>query len=207
MSPIPIHVAIEDELSEVVLRKLLDDTERDYRVGSAFGREGFGYLQTNARKFNSAAAAGTPVILLTDLDRHPCPVGLIQEWLGAPIHPNLIFRVAVREVEAWVLADTQGLSTFLSISASLLPQQPDQLADPKQALINLAKRSRRKEIRQSIVPREGTTATQGPDYNGCLGDFVRNHWDSTAAVGHSPSLSRAWSELMTYAPHWPAPGA
>jgi hypothetical protein len=80
--------------------------------------------------------------------------------------------------------------------------QPDQIPDPKQSLVNLARRSRRRTLRESIVPRRGSTAPQGPDYNGCLGDFVRNHWNRDSAVGRSPSLGRASGRLMAFEPTW-----
>src|SRR5260370_4619563 len=204
MSPIPVHIAIEDDLSEVGVRRLLGDTDGGYSVGTAFGRTGYGYLRGTVRKWNAAAAAGVPIILLTDLDRHPCPSALINTWLDVAPHPNLIFRIAVREVESWVLADREGFSELFVISSVLVPAEPDKLGDPKQTLVNLARRSRRRAVKESLVPRLGTTAAQGPDYNGCLGDFIRNHWNSTAAVGRSPSLSRAWARFMTYDPSWQA---
>ena len=203
MSPIPLHLVIEDDLSEVVLRRLLTDADRDYFVGSTYGRNGFGYLRNTAKKWNAAAAAGTPILLLTDLDQHDCPLTLIREWLDEESHANFLFRVAVREVESWLLADSEGFADFLGISNALVPAQPDEIADPKQALINLARRSRRKILKESIVPRTGSTATQGPDYNSCLGDFVRNHWDSNTAKDHSPSLNRAWQRIMSFDPVWP----
>jgi|SRR5450432_704259 len=204
MSPIPVHLAVEDDLSELVIRRLLLDTGRDYSVGGVFGRGGFGYLKSRARNWNAAAAAGKSILLLTDLDHHPCPPGLIEEWLDAEPHTNLIFRVAVREVESWLLADRDGLADFLGIGVAVMPSQPDQIPDPKQSLVNLARRSRRRTLRESIVPRDGSTAVQGPDYNGCLGDFVRGHWNRNAALGGSPSLEGAWSRLMVFEPTWAA---
>ena len=203
MSPIPLHLVIEDELSEVVIRRLLADTDRDYCVGSSYGRSGFGYLRKTANNWNAAAGAGTPILLLTDLDQHDCPPQLIDEWLNHPCHENFLFRVAVREVESWVLADREGFAQFLGISSQLVPLQPDHVADPKQTLINLARRSRRRPLKESLVPRTGSTATQGPDYNGCLGDFVRAQWNSNAAKDRSPSLNRAWQRIMTFEPVWP----
>lgn len=202
MSPIPLHLVIEDELSEAVVRRVLADTHRDYWVGLAYGRTGFGYLRSTANNWNAAAAAGTPILLLTDLDRHDCPPNLISEWLDRECHANFLFRVAVREVESWLLADRVGFAQFLGISVELIPTQPDQVVDPKQTLINLARRSRRLRLRESIVPREGSTATQGPDYNGCLADFVRNQWNSNNAKERSPSLNRAWQKVMSFEPVW-----
>jgi hypothetical protein len=190
MSPIPLHLAIEDELSELVIRKLLLETGRDYFVGSVFGGGGLGYLKKRANNWNAAAAAGTPILLLTDLDSNHCPSRLISDWLDFKPHANLIFRVAVREVESWLLADRGGLSRFLGISEVHTPLRPDELPDPKLSLVNL----------ESIVPRRGSTAVQGPDYNGCLGDFVRNRWNRNAASPRSPSLARAWDRLMSFEP-------
>ncbi len=204
MSPIPVHLAVEDDLSESVVRRLLLDTGRDYAIGIVFGRGGFGYLKNRANNWNAAAAAGTPILLLTDLDTDLCPANLIESWLDLEPDANLIFRVAVREVESWLLADRDGLADFLGISAVRVPEQPDQVLDPKQSLVNLARGSRRRSLRESIVPRQGSTAVQGPDYNGCLGDFVRNRWDRDAAAGRSPSLGRTRERLRVFEPSWAA---
>ena len=205
MSPIPVHLAVEDDLSEVVIRRLLLDTGREYAIGTVFGRGGFGYLRSRAKNWNAAAAAGTPVLLLTDLDQHPCPPILIDDWLDAEPHSNLIFRVAVREVESWLLADREGFADFLGISVVNIPLQPDEIADPKQSLVNAARRSRRRALRECIVPRQGSTSVQGPDYSGCLGEFVRNQWGRDTAAESSPSLSRAWERLITFEPDWQQP--
>ena len=202
MSPIPVHLAVEDDLSELVIRRVLFDTGRNYSVGNVFGRGGFGYLQSTAKNWNAAAAAGTPVLLLTDLDNHPCPSSLIEDWLDMEPHANLVFRVAVREIESWLLADREGFADFLGIGSDLIPLQPDQIPDPKQTVVKLARRSRRRTLRESIVPRRGSTAVQGPDYNGCLGDFVRGHWNRNAAAERSPSLDRTWTRLMAFKPTW-----
>jgi hypothetical protein len=117
-------------------------------------------------------------------------------------HANLVFRVAVREIESWLPADREGFADFLGIGSDLIPLQPDQIPDPKQTLVKLARRSRRRTLRESIVPRRGSTAVQGPDYNGCLGDFVRGHWNRNAAAERSPSLDRTWTRLMAFKPTW-----
>ena len=202
MSPIPLHLVIEDELSEVVVRRVLADTDRGYVVGSAYGRSGFGYLRSTANNWNAAAAAGTPILLLTDLDRHVCAPDLISGWLDRRCHANFIFRVAVREVESWLLADREGVAQFLGINYVLVPDRPDLVSDPKQTLISLARRSRRRALRESIVPRQGSTAAQGPNYNGCLGEFVRNRWNPNAAKNRSPSLNRAWQRVMSFEPNF-----
>jgi len=201
MSPIPLNLAVEDQLSETILRTLLDFVDRDYHVGTCYGRTGFGYLRKTVRGFNQAAK-GTPFLLLTDLDDHDCPPELIGEWLNVPPHHNLIFRVAVREVEAWLLADPTHLAEFLHISKALMPDDCDSVEDPKRDLVELARRSRSRDIRDRIVPKAGSTAQQGPDYNSCLSTFVTNHWDVDRACEASTSLRRTVERLRSFNPVW-----
>lgn len=118
-------------------------------------------------------------------------------------HSNLIFRVAVREVEAWLLADKVNLAGFLHVPERFFPGAPDEIADPKAALLNLARRSRLSDIKGSLLPKRGSTAHVGPGYNECLGGFVRNRWDVRAAAGGSPSLARAMHRLESFRPVWP----
>ena len=202
MSPIPINLAVEDDLSEWVLRVLIDYVNREYSIGTTYGRNGFGYLRKTVRGWNTAAR-GIPFVLLTDLDKATCPADLIQEWLGVPLHPNLIFRVAVREVESWLLADVRNLASYLTVRQSMIPTNCDALDDPKAELVKVANRAKSRDIRERIVPSPGSTAKQGPDYNGCLGVFVRDHWDIGEACAASASLNRAFQRLKTFEPSWP----
>ena len=110
MSLIPINLAIEDELSEVVLLKLLASSNR-YAVGSCFRRGGYGYLKKTIDGWNKASKS-IPFVILTDLDKSECPIALLEQWLTVPRNSNLLFRVAVREVESWLLADRVNFSTF-----------------------------------------------------------------------------------------------
>jgi hypothetical protein len=178
---ISINLVVEDQLSEFVLRRILDRTGRPYAVCQCFSGHGFGYLKKKVEGFNRASA-GIPFLLLTDLDNAECPPTLINEWLPVPRHPNLIFRVAVKEVEAWLLADRKGLAGFLGVSQSHIPNDPEALPDPKAVLIAAARRSRTREIREDLIPQQGTSGKQGPNYNGRLADFVENHWNVLAAV-------------------------
>lgn len=201
---IPVNLAIEDELSEAVLRKMLAQLGRGFAVGFAYRRGGFGYLRRTIRGFNTAAR-GTPFIVLTDLNRHRCAPALIREWLPVRQHPNLVFRVAVREVEAWLLAHQSALASFLGVPEKSIPSDVEGLEDPKQTLIDLTRKSRFRELRNAIVPRPGSTARIGPDYNGRLSLFVREHWDVRAAALSSASLKRTVRKLAAFKPTWPRP--
>lgn len=197
-NPIPINLAVEDALSEAIIRQIIRQSKRDFIVGTCYNRRGYGYLKKTIRGFNNAAK-GTPYLVLTDLDKNECPLGLIEKWLPHPKHPNLLFRIAVREVESWVLGDRAAFAKFLGIKQELIPQDVDGLEDPKKKLIDLARKSRK---RGGIVPAKGSTAKIGPDYNGQLIDFVTNYWQVEVAALSSPSLKRAYDAIMTFEPTW-----
>ena len=201
MSTIPVHLAVEDELSEAVLRRLLKHTHRGYAVGTVYGRSGYGYLRSSIAGWNKAAR-GVPFVILTDLDRHPCPAALIGDWIPHHRHTNLLLRVAVREVESWVLADPANLSAFLRVNPNIIPPQPDSLPDPKKVLVDTANRSRSREVRRRVVPKPGSTAKQGPEYNACLIEFVQGTWSIDTAVAASPSLARTMARFLSYTPSW-----
>jgi hypothetical protein len=201
MSTIPVHLAVEDELSEAVIRRLLKHTARGYAIGTVYGRTGYGYLRKTIAGWNRAAR-GVPFVVLTDLDRYPCPPALIGDWVPRCQHANLLLRIAVREVESWILADRDNLSTFLRVDSRSIPQHPDTLLDPKAVLINAAARSRSREIRSRVVPKRGSSATQGPDYNSCLAEFVFGAWNVDASVTSSPSLARTVARLQHFRPFY-----
>lgn len=200
MTHIPLNLAVEDEISDYVLRRMLRDIE-GVAVGITYRKGGFGYLQKTIAGWNNAAR-GIPFAVLTDLDRYICPAELIDDWLKVPKHPNLLFRVAVREVEAWLLADQAAMATFLGISVGTLPERPDELPDPKSVLIELAKKSRHSLVRESLVPRRDSTAKQGPGYNGCLAWYVNTEWNPELARRSSPSLDRTLQRFKSFRPQW-----
>ncbi|HEY7320113.1 MAG TPA: hypothetical protein VIE89_21300, partial [Candidatus Binatia bacterium] len=51
---------------------------------------------------------------------------------------NMCFRVAVREVEAWLLADRERISRFLSVPLSRIPTNPEGERDAKEVMVSLA---------------------------------------------------------------------
>jgi hypothetical protein len=169
-----------------------------YCIGTCYGKSGYGYLKKTANGFNNAAK-GTPFIVLCDLEDE-CAPSLITNWLIKPKHPNLIFRVAVREVEAWLLADAEGISSYLGVSQSKVPGNVDNIEDPKGGIIELAKRSRKPQLRLGIVPIAGSSAQVGPDYNGLLSVFVKTKWNIDRACSNSNSLRRAVKAITSFVP-------
>jgi hypothetical protein len=194
-----IILAVEDPLSETVLRTILRQSGRPYDIQFCIGQRGFGYLRMNIRKLNQAAKT-TPILVLTDLDRTECAPVLRREWLNVPPHRNLLFRVAVREVESWIMAHRKAFAAFLGIKTDLIPTNPDELDDPKRTLLELAAKSRKRELREAIIPMPKSTAKVGPDYNSRLGEFVMMNWDAREATKNSLSLGKAFLAITSFDP-------
>ncbi len=207
--PIPVHIAVEDDLSEAVLRRVLRDTRRPFSIQSRFpkGRRtferaapsGHGFLRARMRAFNRAARQ-IPIIVLTDLDTNPCAATLAASWLGERQNPNLLFRVAIREVEAWLLADPDSLAEFLHVRRSQIPGDAEALPDPKLALVQAARHSRSMEVRRDMAPPEGSTARVGPYFRRLMTSFAQTTWDIDSASRNSTSLRRAVACFRAFSP-------
>lgn len=191
-----ITIIHEDELSEAVMSKLLHHFDDKFEIWQSYPGNGFGYLKKNIRGFNQAANIN-PHFMLTDLDNYRCVIELKNDWIDFDVNSNLIFRIAVKEVESWILADKEGVAAFFNIPAILIPDSPDLLQDPKNTLIQLAKRSRKRVIREDIVP-INSNATIGPNYNGCLSEYVFKLWSVESAITRSPSLLKAFNHLRDF---------
>lgn len=201
MSDIPINLVFEDALSEAVLHKLLRSSGRSYLIGISYNGHGCGWIKNKIAGFNNAAK-GMPYLILTDLDRRECAPSLLREWMRRPRHANLLLRVAVHEVEAWVLGCRAAFAEFLGIAEELIPREVDGIENPKEFVISLARRSRKRNLRVDIVPGVGSTARVGPDYNGRLIRFVEDSWEPEIAQEHSDSLRRARTALAEFTPVW-----
>src|SRR5487761_73737 len=201
-NPIPINLVFEDALTESLAFKILQTLPTAYATKTVYNRGGYGYLKRTIGGFNNAAK-GTPFLVATDLDRYDCPLALIGDWLTQPKHHNLLIRVAVREAEAWVLADRDSFANFLGINIGRVPQDVEALPNPKAKLIELARESRKRRLRDDICPRLHGTSKIGPNYNACLGRFVSESWNPTAARLNSRSLDRTINCLVAFRPQWP----
>lgn len=193
---------MEDDLSEYVLRRLLLERPVIYAIGPVFKRTGFGYLKKQTPAFNNLAKA-CPVLLLTDLDKRTCAPELMKDWLGRPKHNDFLFRIAVREVEAWLLAMDAGLGAFLGVRQDSTTSAPESLLDPKAELLRIANASPRREKREALVRcGAGGQLRQGPAYNSTLADFVNQAWLPHIAEQKCQSLRRLTKALAVLETDW-----
>ncbi len=183
-------IATEDALSEAVAERLLLQAGAS-GIHARVRKQGFGYLRRRVTDLNRLAEKVMPVLLITDLDQKRCPADMIADWLPVPRNARLLFRIAVRETESWVLADRTAFARFMGVSIGAIPSAPDELLDPKAALLKLVRKSSDRELKQDILPPRERTSPVGLGYNSQLCRFVRSRWKSDRAAIHSPSLSRA----------------
>jgi hypothetical protein len=170
-------------------------TEVGFSIGSWFGRRGKSGILKKINGYNEAAKYN-PWFVLVDLDNDfPCAGEARTMWLPDP-SDQMCFRVAVPELEAWLLGEATGIASFLGVSSTKIPQSPEELDDPKQALINLARKSRRREVREGLVPTPGTGANVGPTYASDIAGFARQAWDVRSAALRCPSLDRCLNRLV-----------
>ncbi|MGE0027085.1 MAG: hypothetical protein AB7O78_17800 [Thermoleophilia bacterium] len=191
-----VDIAVEGLLDEAVLRRALREVGLD--VWRVFGRKGKQSLLRQLQSYNEAARIGPWVVLLDLDDEAPCPGAAIAQWLPEPA-PGMRLRVAVQEIEAWLLADREACATLLGRAISLLPTNPDAEADPKQLVVNLARRSSRRAIREGLVPRVGSGRSEGATYTSDLIEFSENEWRPQVAAETSPSLARSLARLSALA--------
>jgi len=192
-------VAVEDLIGEAIARKLIKTYVPSVSHVSVLKLAGNTYLKSKAKELNRAAR-NIPVLMITDLDSPAmCARGLIDEWVGGALSASFLFRVAVMEIESWVIADREKFAEFLAIPPHLIPDPTDSIANPKEFVLTLASRARSKELRADLLPALGSFAKTGPAYNPRITEFVNKNWSARRAVRSSPSLRRTVERLKMFA--------
>jgi hypothetical protein len=199
----------EDLPSCSVIRKLVafqnthsaSGTVLQLSAGFPVNKKGSGNLKKMIPAVSGTVNAGIPVFILTDLDAVECAPKLIRDWFTGqgetPTVPaRLLFRIAVREVESWLIADRSALAHFLNIPVANFSADPDLLPDPKAHLIEIIRAKGKKKIHREMLP--GRNARIGSEYNNVLCEFVSKHWNPVRAAKNSLSLSRALDALRRF---------
>ena len=197
MSLNSVILTVEDRLSDAISTKILESF--GIEIVQRIGFKGNSYLKQKAPNLNRTARGPYDVFMLTDLDSpQNCPPQLIQSWISVPLNSGFFLRVAVMEIESWIMADRSALAKFLSIPVNRIPSNTDDIDNPKEFLVSLARRSNRRRLRDQLVPAQGaTTARVGPEYNSRFSEFVQIHWDLERAAVASPSLERTLNRIRS----------
>jgi plasmid stabilization system protein ParE len=172
---IPIRLALEDILSEAVLRRCWGEFGERFEVGPVHSRGGWGYLKKRLPAFQNAASFG-PILLLTDLDAHPCVAALRADW--------------------------DEFRRFAGFRRQQLNRDIESIPDPKHQLLRLVAESRNRELRYRLVHQSRQELRQGPDYNGALIDFVVGRWNPQRARQLADSLDRMLLALERFGATW-----
>ncbi|MCS7225205.1 MAG: DUF4276 family protein [Armatimonadetes bacterium] len=192
MAAVSRTVAVEGLVDKAVAKKMVSYIGAScLRVCGLKGRD---QIRRKIAGYNNAARLA-PWLVLVDLDRCQCAPKLKGKWLPAPT-PYMCFRVAVRTIEAWLLADAKNFARFFNIPERLLPSHPKSVSDPKHLIVTLAKQSRKRDIREGLVPAD-SSGVVGPRYTTLLSEFASAFGDIRAACRRSPSLQRAVRCLKT----------
>jgi hypothetical protein len=198
IEPTRIALVAEDELSMAVLERTVTASGRPFLVARRLVEHGYGNIKRSITKYLQASHV-LPHVVLTDLDRAECPAALRAEWGASNLPHSLLFRVAVRETESWLLGDREGFAAFTSVPKNKISPTPEEIPDPKNTLVGLVRHCRNRRLAVELVPRPGSPVPIGPLYNERLISFVRNRWNIDSAAEACPSLQRLRDRLTTFA--------
>ncbi len=175
MKDIYFYSYVEDAPSAEVVRRLVEVGNRINTNSHIILEEGFpviksGYvaIKEMCNVFVNMARAGIHTMVLVDLDDTDSPCTLIHEWFsllekeGASLPPECLFRIAVREVESWILADRKNWAEFIGIAASNFSSTPDLLDDPQRHIFEVVRSKGRKKFHRGMLP--SGTSHIGPLY-------------------------------------------
>ena len=162
-----------------------------------FVLRGKGALDKKVGGYNRAAHHGAWLVLRdADHDQDGC-VAAVREALVAARDQSdsLCLRLPVRALEAWLLADTEAFAREFSVPESKVPIDVESLVNPKAALVNLCRASRKKAVRLGVVPPIAAAGTVGPEYATFLIAYCQDAWRPNVAARNAPSLMRALYEI------------
>lgn len=191
-----LTAAVEGVADEAVARRLVHWAGME--VAAVYGGAGKHQLDRRLPAYARAARL-QPWLVLRDLDHDAdCAPSLRRQLLD--FHTSeLLLRIPVRAVDAWLLADVAGVIEYFRVRAKDVPEDPEALDRPKRSLVDLARRSRRRAVRRAMVPEPGLSAEVGVGYTGTVLEFVQGIWSPERAAERSDSLRRCLAALRRLA--------
>ena len=191
----PVSFAVEGIVDQAVVLKLFEAS--GVVAGTPYVCDGIDNLRQRLAGFN-AGARYSPWFVLCDLDRHECPPELRVSFFDTPQTRGLELSIAVRAIEAWLMADRRSFATFLGVEVKRIPREPEQLANPKDTVVELARGSSRRVIREGLVPYGSSGRRVGPGYTDEVIRYVHSRWSPKRACASAPSLERAFARCETF---------
>ena len=117
---VAITGAVEGDVDEAVVRCLIEHVQG--KTLAVYGRNGKSHLQRRLSGYNRAARF-SPWIVLVDLDLDAECAPPLPELLATRSIAHMCFRIAVRAIEAWLMADREHFARFLSVNIARIPQR------------------------------------------------------------------------------------
>lgn len=201
-----LYQVAEDQVTHAILARLISEIfpNNDFECISLPSRGG--KILQDLNKYNILAQSN-PVVLLTDLDNHQCPIDLIGRITNKA--ENFFCRVAVDEAESWLMADSKSFAKYLGVPLSVIPKplnkrprRNDQDIElqfpykPSMYLIReIANRSSKDTIKKGLASPDGFS--KGPLYNSIIVPFIFEIWNPIEASCNSYSLRRTIERLKS----------
>lgn len=135
-----------------------------------------------------------PVLCIADTDRR-CAVELLEKHRPPNLSARFLFRLAVPEIESWILADNKGFAEHFRVPESRLPRNPDEEHDSKLTILHLVQKSKSRLFKNEMISAYDRNKI-GTGYNLHLTSFVREKWSVEEAAMRSASLARCVSRLQ-----------
>lgn len=188
-----INALVEGPVDESVVERVLRST--GHELADCWGKQGSAFIRDHVQQYATAARTAPLLVVVDQMDtRLECPPQVAAAWLPHR-PPGLVFCVAVREVESWLLADRNGVAELLRIRVGRIPKRPDEIDDPKRCLVALARQSRSSTVKRMFVPAANSTAQVGRLYTTGVQEFASSRWSIDDARRLSPSLNRCVERL------------
>lgn len=201
---IEIDYTGEGRVDALVARRLI--LEAGHMPGRDFvsnrRHKGKDALDLSLAGLNAGARFGRFILALRDLDHDaPCAGMLLTELDGRHLaqrrEVGLLIRVAVRSIEAWLLADAHGFSRASGVPRPKIPSEPERLANPKDTLVGLLCHYGNQNTRAALLLRRPGERPTNQVLGAWTASFATDGWDVESAVdsGRAPSLSRCLFRL------------
>ena len=142
----PINLVVEDELGEQMIRVLLCPKRTLFSNRSGLWKAWKRLLKKDIAGVSTTRQRAYRILFSPISMPEPCATFLIEDWFNCPIaeypkrrrNGNLLFRIAVHEVESWIMADRSPSPNFLAFRFIKFQLQTDDIPDPKKFLIRFS---------------------------------------------------------------------